>query len=219
MKQILLFLFALGTIAHLPGQTDNPNTMAAMIDGKEFKTEPRRIMIKTVGYITGNLINPDKSLRIWLGTIDGTDALESGEYLIVDADRPDTDKNFERAETGKYKGIAAIKYVEETKSPRMEYRVGMSTNAIETMQVVVGDDGYYELSFNVSLDGAYWKEKTSASVLGGVSRLMDKVEDKALTKATGYDQDIDPEGMGYRKMKENAGPIQITDCKVRLKIK
>src|SRR5688572_23710337 len=128
MKYMFLFLLSI-TASLISAQDDGTSTMAVMIDGKEYKTEPRRIRIGHYGYITGNAISPDKSLSIWLAALDGTDIKESGIYLIVDAYNPDTDANIEKAyATGKYKGLATVKYVEETKTPRMEYHVGMSEN-------------------------------------------------------------------------------------------
>lgn len=219
MKYLLFFLAAMFLSFTSAGQSENQNTMVAKIDDVSFETQPRRITIGNAGYITGNLINPDKSLRIWLGSVDRTNALTSGTYLVVDADKPDTKKNFNKAlESGEYKGIAAIKYVEETKSPRLEFHVGLSRNYKEDMEVIVKDDGYVELNFDVELNGTYWKERTSTSILGGVNRIMNKVEDKVVTKATGYDQDMDPEGWGYKKKKET-DKIKITNCKVRLKMK
>ena len=40
------------------------------------------------------------------------------------------------------KGIAIVKYVEETKEPRMEYHVGKSQNNDETIDVKLGSDGF-----------------------------------------------------------------------------
>lgn len=144
---------------------------------------------------------------------------ESGAYLIVDGDKPDTKENIKTAqELGKYKGIAAIKYVEETKSPRMEYHVGMSENNGEAIEVKIDQDGYYDLSFNATLVGTWWKEKTTATVFGGLDRLADKMKDKAVTGATGLDQDIDPEGRGYKKQK-TADRIVLKDGLIKLKMK
>ena len=78
MKNLfVLLLLALSTIS-LFSQDGNPNTMSVMVNGKEYKTEPRRIKIGAYGYITGNAINPDVSLRIWLGSFDGKDLNEPG---------------------------------------------------------------------------------------------------------------------------------------------
>jgi hypothetical protein len=100
----------------------------------------------------------------------------------------------------------------------MEYHAGESMNNAETMEAVVTDDGFVELTFNCTLTGSWWKEKTSATVFGGVGRIVDKMEDKAVTSATGYDQDIDPEGWGYKKQKET-DVITLKEARVRLKIK
>jgi hypothetical protein len=119
---------------------------------------------------------------------------------------------------GKYKGIAAIKYIEETRSPRMEYHTGLSQNNDETIEVTKGSDGYLTATFsNTTLDGFYWKEKATATVFGGFGRLVNKMEDKATTKATGYDSDIDPEYNGYKKQ-DKKDKIVLKDGKFRLKI-
>ena len=118
----------------------------------------------------------------------------------------------------KYKGIAAIKYVEETREPRMEYHVGKSQNSDETIEVKMGADGFLEATFSGNLVGSYWKEKATATAFGGVGRLISKMEDKAITKASGYDSDIDPEGNGYKKQ-DKQDQIVIKNGAVKLKMK
>lgn len=86
------------------------------------------------------------------------------------------------------------------------------------MEVAVAPDDYQDITFNVTLEGSIWKEKTSATAFGGLGRLEDKLTNKAVTGATGYEQDIDPEGMGYKKQKE-LDTIKLTDGKVRIKLK
>lgn len=199
-------------------QIANDNTLKAQIDGKDFTTQPRRIKIANFWWVTANTVKPDKSLRIWLGRFDKSDAIESGTYLVVDADKPDTKENKKKYEDmGQYKGIAVIKYVEETKEPRMEYHVGKSKNADETIQVKMGTDGFLEATFGTTLVGSYWKEKATATVFGGMGRLMNKMQDKAVTKASGYDQDIDPEGNGYKKQ-EKEDQIVISNGTFKLKM-
>ncbi len=213
---LTLFLAATSTF----GQIANDNTLKAQIDGKEFTTQPRRVRIGQFWWITANTIKPDKSLRIWLGNYANKDIVEPGTYLVVDADKPDTKENRKRYQdmAGKYKGIAAIKYVEETREPRMEYHVGKSTNESETIDVKTGSDGFLEATFSTTLAGSYWKEKATATVFGGMGRLMNKMEDKVITKASGYDSDIDPEGNGYKKQAKE-DKIVISDGMVRLKMK
>lgn len=220
MKHTILPLLLLCGSIQMHAQLENDNTMSVMIDDVEYQTEPRRIKIGRAAYVTGNTIGPDKSLRIWMGSVDGREIMESGTYLIVDAGQSKASRKHldETYDPGKYKGIAIIKYVEETKTPRMEYHMGLSQDGTETLEAVMGDDGFLELTFDeVVLMGSWWKEKTSSTILGGVGRLTDKLEDKAVTQATGYDQDIDPEGWGYREMKET-DTITLRDGVVRLKM-
>lgn len=200
------------------GQIANDNSFAAQIDNKEFKTQPRRIRIGQYWWVTANANKPDKSLRIWLGSFDNKDIIEPGEYLIVDADNPDTPENWKKAQATKnYKGIAVVKYVEETREPRMEYHVGKSLNNNETITVKKGADGFLEATFSCSLEGSYWKEKATATVFGGVGRLVSKMEDKAVTKASGYDSNIDPEGNGY-KQQGKTDTIKVTNGEFKLKM-
>lgn len=133
----------------------------------------------------------------------------------MDADNPDTKENWRKAQ-GTYKGIAVVKYVEETKAPRMEYHVGKSGNNNETITVKMGADGFLEAKFSSALAGSYWKEKATATVFGGMGRLMSKVEDKVVTKTTGYNSDIDPEGNGYKKG-DKTDTINLTNGTFRLK--
>lgn len=208
-----LFLSTLTSFA----QIANDNTMTVLVDGKELKAQPRQIKIGNYAYFTGNANKPDIMVRIWLGDFYGRPVTESGTYLIVNADRPDTRENIKKAQDlGKYKGIAAIRYVEETKTPRMEYHMGESQNSDESLEVKNGSDGFMEITFNATLTGTYWKEKASATVFGGLGRLKDKVESKVITSATGYDSNIDPEGNGYRKQ-DKTDTIVLKDGKMRLK--
>jgi hypothetical protein len=220
MKRILTGILMTLTTAILFAQEGNPNTMSVMIDGKAYNAEPHRVKIGAYGYITGNTINPDKSLRIWFGAYDGRDLNEPGKYLVIGEDEnPAKEDSIVNAwATGQYKGIAYVKYVEETKSPRMEYHVGEARYSGQTIDVVNGDDGYQTLTFNLTLEGSWWKEKTSATAFGGLNRLTNKLEDKAVTGATGYEQNIDPEGAGY-KMQKETDVIKLTDGKVRIKLK
>jgi len=220
MKTILTGILMTLTTTFLMSQEGNPNTMSVMVNGKEYKTEPHRIKIGAYGYITGNAISPDISLRIWLGSYDGKDLNEPGKYLVIgEHDNPSKDDSIATAYmTGKYKGIAYVKYVEETKSPRMEYHVGESNWNGEVIEVVNTADGYQDIKFTVTLEGSTWKEKTSATAFGGLNRLTNKLEDKAVTGATGYEQNIDPEGAGYKKQKE-LDVIKLTEGKVKIKLK
>lgn len=219
MKTLMLFTLNLLAVVSLYSQTGNPNTMSVKINDKEFTTEPRRIRIGHYGYITGNTVGPDKSLRFWLASVDGTEWKESGHYLIIgENDNYNRDVDFQQAwATNQYKGIIAIKYVEETKSPRMEYHVGKSKFTGDYVNVTKGEDGYVEFTFDATLDGSWWKEKTSATAFGGVGRIINKMEDKAVTGASGYDQNIDPEGNGY-KMQKETDTITLKEGKVRLKM-
>jgi hypothetical protein len=201
------------------GQATNNNSLSVQIDGKEYNSPPRRIRFGNYLWITANAISPDKSLRIWFGSWIKNDFIEPGTYLIVNADKPDTKENLRRVQDlGKYKGIAAIKYVEETRSPRMEYHTGLSQNNDETIEVTKGSDGYLTATFSsTTLDGFYWKEKATATVFGGFGRLVNKMEDKAVTKASGYDSDIDPEYNGYKKQ-DKKDKIVLTNGKFKLKL-
>ncbi len=217
MKKTFLLALALLAFFSAQAQLANDNTLVVQLDGKEYKTQPRQIRIGNYAYFTGNSTKPDRMLRVWLGDFNGRAISEPGLYLIVNADRPDTRENIKRAQDlGKYKGIAAIRYVEETKTPRMEYHVGDSQNNNETLEVKSGSDGFIELSFNATLTGTYWKEKASATVFGGLGRLRDKVENKIVTSATGYDTNIDPEGNGYKKQ-DKTDEVVLKDGKMRLK--
>ncbi len=220
MKTYLFTLSLLFGAAASFGQVANENTLNVQIDGKEFKTQPRRIRIGPYWWVTANTIGPDKSLRFWLGSFNrqATDTVEPGTYLVVDADRPDTRENRKKYEDfGKYKGIALVKYVEETRTPRMEYHVGKSQNSDETIIVKKAADGSLEATFNGTLVGSYWKERATATVFGGVGRLISKMEDKAITKASGYDSDIDPEGNGYKKQ-DKTDTIVLTNGTFKLKM-
>lgn len=198
----------------------NDNTLTAVVDGKDFKTQPRRIRIGNYNWVTANLTGPDRSLRFWFWDVYNQDKMpEVGKYMIVD-EKYTTRKVTEKAiQDGEFKGVVVVKYVEETKSPRMEFHVGEGLkDDTAIMQVTSNKNGFLEGTFQMNLEGTYWKEKAGATVFGGVGRLIDKAKDKAKTSATGYDQDIDPEGNGYRKQ-DKKDEIKITNGQFKLKYK
>ncbi|MDJ1484609.1 hypothetical protein QNI16_29190 [Cytophagaceae bacterium YF14B1] len=196
MKSVIICLLLL-TSSYVFAQ--NENTLSVQIDGKEFKTAPRRIRMGSVWYITANAVKPDKSLRFWFANFNKTELPEVGQYLIVEENYSNKEIK-QLAEEGKYKGIAFVKYVEETKTPRMEYHVGKSrhTNG-GVIEVTTSNANVIEGKFTANLDGTHFKEKATATAFGGVGRIINKMEDKAVTSATGYDSDIDPEGNGYKR--------------------
>ena len=217
MKRLVCTLPLLLLVGYCFAQIANDNTATAKIDGQDFSTAPRRIKFGNYYWFTANTINPDKSLRVWLGRYDGKEVTESGTYLVIDLDKGT--QKYSAADYAKYKGIAAIKYVEETRSPRMEYHMGKSNDIGETIEVKMGADGFLEATFGkITLEGTHWKEKTTATVFGGVGRLVDKAKDKAKTSATGYDYDIDPEGNGYKRT-DKTDRIVLPDGKFRFKMK
>ncbi|TAE29758.1 MAG: hypothetical protein EAZ91_11590 [Cytophagales bacterium] len=219
MKTRLLTLLGLLMATASMAQLENNNTLSVTVDGKEYKTQPRRIMVGNMWWVTANAIKPDKSLRIWLGGYLKPDQIDEGTYLVVDADKSDTKENRRRVEaSGTFKGLAIIKYVEETREPRMEYHVGKSQNNDETIVVKKAADGSITATFSGKLAGSYWKERTSATVFGGVGRLVNKMEDKVITKATGYESDIDPEGNGYKRQ-DKTDVIELTNGTFMLKMK
>ncbi|MBK6979818.1 MAG: hypothetical protein IPH28_24235 [Cytophagaceae bacterium] len=217
MKNILSLIAFLSFFNFASGQSTNQNTMSVKIDGTEYNTQPRQIRFGAYAYFTGNATKPDRMLRIWVGNFYGTDNTEEGDYLIVNADNPDTKENIKRAQDfGKFKGIAAIRYVEETRTPRMEYHVGDSKNNDEVLTLKIGKDGFLEFKFYSQLEGTYWKEKATATAFGGLGRIKDKIESKVITQATGFDNNIDPEGNGYKRQ-DKKDVIELTEGIMRFK--
>lgn len=224
MKKLILFFTLFITFESLGQQIiANDNTLSASIDGKEFNTQPRRIRIGNYYWVTANSTKPDKSLRFWFVDYENKDAMpDVGKYLVID-EKYTSEKYYEKTlKEGVFRGLAVVKYVEETKTPRMEYHVGnslkddASNHEAGIIEITSAKNGFVEGTFSMTLEGTYWKERASATVFGGVGRLMDKAKDKAKTSATGYDQDIDPEGNGYKKQ-DKKDQIAITNGKFKLK--
>jgi hypothetical protein len=63
-KSVFLICFLLINVATF-GQLSNENSMTVMIDGKEFKTQPRQIKIGSYAYLTGNGSKPDRMNISW----------------------------------------------------------------------------------------------------------------------------------------------------------
>ena len=220
MKTKVLFFILLAVPGFLFAQKNNQNTLTVKVNDTIFETQPRKLGMGRAVYFTGNISKPETMLRIWIGDFEKGQRYESGTYLVVNADKPPTKKEVkENNYVEKYKGIAAIRYVLETKAPRMTYHVGDSQNNEETITVTNRDDGFLEITFdNIVLDGTHWKEKNVATAVGGLGRLQDKMESKVLSKTTGFDWNIDPEGNGYRKLKET-DTIKLNDGKMVVKLK
>lgn len=215
MKRILFLVFLLSAPGFIWAQKSNTNTLSVKINDTIFETQPRKMGIGRAVYFTGNIAKPETMLRIWIGDFEKGQRYESGTYLVINAENPPSRKETkERNYAEKYKGIAAIRYVLETKAPRMTYHVGDSQNNEETITLVNNDDGTLEIIFdNIELAGTHWKEKDVATVVGGLGRLQSKMESKVMSKTTGWDWNIDPEGNGYRKLKET-DTIKLTDGKM-----
>ncbi|HTO17198.1 MAG TPA: hypothetical protein VLZ83_15640 [Edaphocola sp.] len=219
MKSKLLILFLFLSPSLLSAQKNNKNSLTVKVDGVEMQAPTRKVNFGKYVYYTSNLTKPETMLRIWIGNFSGGQANESGTYLVINGDIPPSKKEIkEKNLIEKYKGIAVVRYVLETKSPRMTYHVGDSGNKDETITVKNTGDGNLEISFNVELDGTHWKEKASATVFGGLGRLQSKAESKIISKTTGFDWNIDPEGNGYRKEKEN-DTIKLSEGKMIIKLK
>lgn len=200
-------------------QIKNDNTLSVKVNNKEFNAKPRRVKLGRAVYYTGNLQKPETMLRIMLANFNGHPVNKSGVYLVIDADKPPKKKEIKKMNyLKKYDGIAAVRYVVETKSPRMRFHVGDSGNKGKTITVTNAGDGYLKITFNgLELSGTHWKERTTATVFGGLGRLEDKMTDKAISGATGYDWNIDPEGNGYRRTRQK-DVIKLTDGKMIIKL-
>ncbi len=217
MKSFFVYLFLLCS-SPVFAQLANDNTLSVQLDGKEFKTEPRRIRIGSVWYVTANAVKPDKSLRFWFVNIDKKEIPEVGLYLIVEEGYGNEKEVKALMAEGKYKGMAYVKYVEETRVPRMEFHVGKSRRSDGgTIEVTAVDQGFMEGKFNAVLDGTHFKEKAGATSFCGLGRVINKMEDKAVTSATGYESDIDPEGRGYKKT-DKKDEIILKDGVFKLKL-
>lgn len=218
MKTIILLL----TLSVLPGvlfaQDADKHSLTVLVDGEEMQTQPRKVKLGKAVYYTGNISKPETMLRIMLGDFKGKQATESGTYLVVDGNNPPKKKEVKRENYAeKYKGIAVVRYVLETKSPRMAFHVGDSGNNQETITVNNTGDGYLEISFDLELNGTHWTERTAATVFGGLGRVQNKMESKLLSGATGFDWNIDPEQNGYKKTKEK-DVIKLTNGKMIIKL-
>jgi hypothetical protein len=192
-----------------------PNRMEVSIDGKVYRSEPRKIAYNQVVWITGNTVGPDKSLRVAIGNWASPGAYVAGKYLVCDPDHDVPKEQRDRLIPDNIIGVAFINYVEETKAPRMRYHKGKSTNNNEYIIVSIKQDSTILEFEKISLAGSHWKEKVSTTVLGGVGRLENKMIDKGKTKASGYEVDIDPEHNGYKKESET-DVIQLTNGRISL---
>lgn len=223
---LILFLFPAFAFAQEETDEEKPmfktsdNYLTYNLDGEEFEANPRKVKFGRLVYYTGNITKPETMLRVWLGTFDKKETENSGTYLIVNADNaPNRKEVKDRKLTEKYAGVAFVRYVKETKSPRMRYHVGDSQNNNEILIVENDGEGTMTITFDSELAGTHWKERDINTIFGGVGRIRRKVESKVISQATGYDWNIDPEGNGYRRIKEDDDTIQLTDVKMVIKLK
>src|SRR5690554_2403678 len=216
-KFFLLIIILLPSL--LMAQENNKNTLTVKVNDTIIEAQPRKVAIGRAVCFTGNVAKPETMLRIWIADFDKGTRFESGNYLVINAETPPGKKEMKDGNyIEKYKGIAAIRYVLETKPPRMTYHVGDSQNNDETLTVVNNGDGYIEITFdNIVLEGSHWKEKNFATAVGGLGRLQDKMASKVISKTTGFDWNIDPEGNGYRNLDE-PDEIKLTEGKMVVKL-
>lgn len=220
MKTKFFLLFLILAPVVLMAQNKNENTLTVKVNDTIMEAQPRKVGIGRAVYFTGNVSKPETMLRIWIADFDNGMRYESGTYLVINADNPPSKKEIKDGNyVEKYKGIAAMRYVLETKPPRMTFLVGDSQNNDETVTVTNNGDGNLEITFdNITLMGTNWKEKNFNTAVGGLGRLQDKMEDKIISKTTGFDWNIDPEGNGYRNLKEDE-EIKLTEGKMVVKLK
>lgn len=198
--------------------------VSAMVNGTAFKAPGRRVRFGHYTYVTANLVNPDRTvqLRIW-NILDESQLPSPGEYEVVAVTDFDKKKSkeledmFTSARARNMKGYALIDYSEETKGMGFAYHVGESQPGGKFVLTVSNSDRM-EGTFSGKLKGIFYKEKTGATVFGGMSRIMNKLEDKAVTAATGWQGDIsNGPGGGYRKQPET-DEITIIDGKLSIAV-
>ncbi len=105
-----------------------------------WKTVPKPSLAKiTYGSsvsLTGNTVGPDKSLRIGVGNWASPGAYTPGKYLIVAPDQEIPKEQRDRLLPENFIGIAVLRYIEETKAPRMRYHKGNSGNNNEILMFI-----------------------------------------------------------------------------------
>src|SRR5579859_6475679 len=212
MIPVLLFVQSFSPFVY--GQT-TPNRMTVTVDDHLYKCEPRKIEYNQVVWITGNAIGPDKTLRVAIGNWASPGGYVPGKYLICDTDHELQKDQINKLAGDNFVGVAFILYVEETKAPRMQFHKGKSQNNNEILTLSVVKDSTILEFDKATLVGSHWKEKVSSTVLGGVGRLKQKMIDKGKTKASGYEDNIDPEHNGY-KQEANSDVIVLTSGRICL---
>jgi hypothetical protein len=200
-----------------PASTTGKDGVSAVVNGKPFKAPGRRVRFGNYTYLTANLVNPDRTVQLRIWQIMAESQLPApGEYEVISSNEVERAKQKEMearmmtAQSRGMKGFALIDYSEETKGMGFAYHVGESQPGGKFVLTVSNADRM-EGTFSGKLKGVFYKERTSATVFGGMSRIMNKLEDKAVKAATGWEGDIsNGPGGGYRKQPET-DEITLTD--------
>lgn len=179
-KQILILLLILSIAASRLNAQDYKNFISCKVDGKEWKSEAKRMQIPINGFeylaLAAFQVNPD--VQVWITLYYFTDSLKPGTYPIISEQDIESKA---RKNADKQLVWVLVDYTEETKGLGHAFHDGesLSGNLIITNVTKTSIEG----SFEANLTGVYYKKRAVATMTG--SGLRGNLRDKLLTSAGG----------------------------------
>ncbi len=181
MKKItfIVLLQLLGFGSMLNAQ-EYSNYISCKVNGKEYKSEARRMKIPMSGFeylaLAAFQVSPD--VQVWIRLCYFSDSLKAGTYAILS--EQDMEKE-SRKKADRDLVWVFVDYTEETKGLGHAYHDGESLSGTLTIDKVSKTS--ISGSFEANLTGVFYKKRAVATVTG--SGLKANLERKAFTKAGG----------------------------------
>lgn len=179
-KQIFILLLILSIAGSRLNAQDYKNFISCKVDGKEWKSEAKRMQIPINGFeylaLAAFQVNPD--IQVWITLYYFTDSLKPGTYPIISEQDIESKA---RKNADKQLVWVLVDYTEETKGLGHAFHDGesLSGNLIITNVTKTSIEG----SFEANLTGVYYKKRAVATMTG--SGLKGNLRDKLLTSAGG----------------------------------
>jgi len=179
-KQIFILLLILSIAGSRLTAQDYKNFISCKVDGKEWKSEAKRMQIPINGFeylaLAAFQVNPD--IQVWITLYYFTDSLKPGTYPIISEQDIESKA---RKNADKQLVWVLVDYTEETKGLGHAFHDGesLSGNLIITNVTKTSIEG----SFEANLTGVYYKKRAVATMTG--SGLRGNLRDKLLTSAGG----------------------------------
>ncbi len=209
MKKIILSLLLIGGGLSTAYAQQTDNFISATIDGKEWKSEAKRLKIpfrkKDFNYLAlvGFKVNPDEQL--WVRLYYFTESLKPGTYPIEDLTEMEKRSYKPKSKDGLF---ALVDFTEETKKMGHGFHDGESLSGAVTITAATATS--VEGTFEATLNGVYYQKRVLATMTG--SGLRANLGKKILTGAgAGVIASTDPHDHDRSKKSGDTDTIKVAN--------